>query len=598
MKLGFSMTIDMLIVLAVIALAVYLFASEKLSVDLTAIIVMVVLIMTGVVSPSEGISGFSNTATVTVAAMFILSAALQKTGAVNFLGEISSKTFKFNFWVGLIGTMILVGTASAFINNTPVVAIFIPIMLGVAATNKISPSRLLMPISFASMFGGVCTLIGTSTNILVSSIAVQHGLPALGMFEFTKMGLVFFGVGMLYMALFGVRLIPDRAPEDNLTDKYRMNDYLTDIILLSDAKSIGKRVADSPLVKELEIDILEIIRNGQRMLVPISDIVLKESDLLRVRCDIKQLQQLKERVGIQMKSDCQLHDGDFQCEDLTLTEVVVAPNSRLIGKTIKSSYFRNIFHATALAVRHRGQLYNMGFADMPLNAGDAILVETRREHYDALKNNKNFVIVSDIETPQYRKNKIISAVAVIAGVIATAALGIMPIMVGAIIGAIAMVIIGCITLEEAYDAIDWKVIFLLGGIISLGVALEKTGTAMYLSGKMIQFLGGFGPVAIVAALYLLTSMLTETMSNNATAVLLAPIAIAAAEAMGVNPTPFLMAIAFAASASFMTPVGYQTNTMIYGVGQYRFTDFTKVGAPLNLIFWILATLLIPVFFPF
>ncbi|MDI6741379.1 MAG: SLC13 family permease [Smithella sp.] len=592
------MTIDMLIVLAVIALAVYLFASEKLSVDLTAIIVMVVLIMTGVVSPSEGISGFSNTATVTVAAMFILSAALQKTGAVNFLGEVSSKTFKFNFWVGLIGTMILVGTASAFINNTPVVAIFIPIMLGVAATNKISPSRLLMPISFASMFGGVCTLIGTSTNILVSSIAVQHGLPALGMFEFTKMGLVFFGVGMLYMTLFGVRLIPDRAPEDSLTDKYRMNDYLTDIILLSDAKSVGKRVADSPLVKELEIDILEIIRNGQRMLVPVSDIVLKENDLLRVRCDIKKLQQLKERVGIQMKSDCQLHDGDFQCEDLALTEVVVAPNSRLIGKTIKSSYFRNIFHSTALAVRHRGQLYNMGFTDMPLNAGDAILVETRREHYDALKNNKNFVIVSDIETPQYRKNKIISAVAVIAGVIVTAALGIIPIMVGAIIGAIAMVIIGCITLEEAYDAIDWKVIFLLGGIISLGVALEKTGTAMYLSGKMIQFLGGLGPVAIVAALYLLTSMLTETMSNNATAVLLAPIAIAAADAMGVNPTPFLMAIAFAASASFMTPVGYQTNTMIYGVGQYRFTDFTKVGAPLNLIFWILATLLIPVFFPF
>jgi di/tricarboxylate transporter len=350
------MTIDMLIVLAVIALAVYLFASEKLSVDLSAMIVMVVLIITGVVTPSEGISGFSNTATVTVAAMFILSAALQKTGAVNFLGDVSSKIFKFNFWVGLLGTMILVGTVSAFINNTPVIAIFIPIMLGVAATNKISPSRLLMPISFASMFGGVCTLIGTSTNILVSSIAVQHGLPALGMFEFSKMGLVFFGVGMVYMTLFGIRLIPARATQDNLTDKYRMNDYLTDIILLSDAKSIGKRVADSPLVQELEIDVLEIIRNGQRLLVPVSDIVLKEDDLLRVRCDIKQLQKLKERVGIQMKSDCQLQDGDFQCDDLALTEVVVAPNSRLIGKTIKSSYFRNFFHATALAVRHRGQV--------------------------------------------------------------------------------------------------------------------------------------------------------------------------------------------------------------------------------------------------
>jgi di/tricarboxylate transporter len=393
-------------------------------------------------------------------------------------------------------------------------------------------------------------------------------------------------------------LIPVREAEDNLTDKYRMNDYLTDIVLEEGAKSIGMRVEDSPLVKELEIDVLEVIRNRQRLLVPVSDIVLKENDLLRVRCDIKQLQQLKERMGIQMKSDCQLHDEDFRCDDLTLTEVVVAPNSRLIGKTIKSSYFRNVFRATALALRHRGQLYNIGFADTPLNAGDAILVEARKENYEALKGDKNFVIVSDIDLPQYRKDKIIPAVLIIAGVIVTAATGILPIMVGAIIGAILLVTVGCITLEEAYDAIDWQVIFLLGGIISLGVALETTGAAMYLSGKLIHILGGFGPMAIVASLYFVTSLLTETMSNNATAVLLAPIAIAAAATMGVSPTPFLMAIAFAASASFMTPVGYQTNTMIYGVGRYKFADFLKVGTPLNLIFWIVATLLIPFFFPF
>ncbi|NLX52040.1 MAG: SLC13 family permease [Deltaproteobacteria bacterium] len=592
------MTLDMLMVLGVIVLAVFLFASEKLPVDLTSILVMTVLIVSGILTPTEGLSGFSNVATVTVGAMFILSAALQKTGAVTFLGSLSSKIFRFNFWVGLVGTMVLVGVASAFVNNTPVVAVFIPIMLGLAATNKLSPSRLLMPMSFASMFGGVCTLIGTSTNILVSSIAVQHGLPALGMFEFTKLGLVFFAAGTLYMALVGVRLIPRQPAEENLTDKYRMQNYLTDIVLEEKAKSVGARVADSPLVKELDLDILEVIRNGHRLLVPVSDIVLAAGDLLRVRCDIRQLQTLKDRMGITMKSDCELHDTDFRCEELLLTEVVVAPNSRLIGKTIKSSAFRNIFHATALALRHNGQLFNTGFADTPLKAGDAILVEARRENYEALKSNNDFIIVSDIETPQYRKSKILPAVLIILGVIVTAALGIVPIMVGAIVGAILLVVAGCITLEEAYDAIDWKVIFLLGGVISLGVALEKTGTAMYLSGKMIQFLGGWGPVAIVAALYIATTLLTEMMSNNATAVLLAPIAIAAAKAMGVNPTPFLMAIAFAASASFMTPVGYQTNTMIYGVGGYKFSDFLRVGTPLNIIFWILATLLIPVFFPF
>ena len=224
------MTSEMLIVLGVILLAIFLFASEKLPVDLTSILVMAVLIISGILTPTEGLSGFSNVATVTVGAMFILSAALQKTGAVTFLGSLSSKIFRFNFWVGLVGTMVLVGVVSAFVNNTPVVAVFIPIMLGLAPTNKLSPSRLLMPMSFASMFGGVCTLIGTSTNILVSSIAVQHGLPALGMFEFTKLGLVFFAAGTLYMALVGVRLIPPHPAEDDLTDKYRMQNYLTDIV--------------------------------------------------------------------------------------------------------------------------------------------------------------------------------------------------------------------------------------------------------------------------------------------------------------------------------------------------------------------------------
>jgi di/tricarboxylate transporter len=464
--------------------------------------------------------------------------------------------------------------------------------------NKISAARLLMPISFASMFGGVCTLIGTSTNILVSSIAVQHGLPAFTMFEFTALGLVFFAVGMVYMTVFGVRLIPDRNAAGDLTQKYRMHDYLTDVVLLGNTKSIGVKVGESPLVRELEIDILEVIRDGRRVRTPLSETVLQENDLLRVRCDIRQLQKLKDRVGIGMKTDCELHDEDFRCEDLSLTEVIIAPNSMLVGKTIKSSRFRNVFRATALALRHKGELFNAGFSETPLSAGDAILVEARKENYEDLKNDLNFVIVSDIEVPQYRREKIIPALLIIAGVVITATMGLLPIMVGAIIGCLLLVGTRCLTLEDAYHAIEWNVIFLLGGIISLGIALEKTGAAMLISNNMIDLLGFLGPVAIVSALYLLTSLLTETMSNNATAVLLAPIAIAAAVTMGVSPKPFLMAVTFAASASFMTPVGYQTNTMIYGVGQYRFTDFLKVGTPLNLIFWVIATLLIPVFFPF
>jgi di/tricarboxylate transporter len=592
------MTTEMLIVTGVIIVAIILFVTEKIPVDLTAVIVMGILLLSGIISPSEGLSGFSNTATVTVAAMFIVSAALTKTGAVEYLGVLSSKIFKYNFWFGLIITMIFVGAVSAFINNTPVIAVFIPILLSIAADNKISPAKLLMPVSFASMFGGVCTLIGTSTNILVSSIAEQHNQPAFSMFEFTSLGITFFAAGMIYMIFFGVNLIPKRKYKGELIEKYNMGDYLTDIILLPEAKSVGKRLADCPLVQDLEIDVLEVIRNNKRLLRSPSEIILEANDLLRVRCDIKQIQKLKDRVGVVLKSDFELHDADFETENLKLVEAIVAPNSNLIGKTIKSSRFRNVYRANALAIRQRGQLLQKDLISIVLKAGDAILLEVRKEDYSLLRTNKDFVIVSDIDIPKFRRDKILLVLLIAAGIIAFAALEILPIMVSAIIGCIFLILTKSISLEEAYRAIDWKVIFLLGGILSLGIALEKTGTALFVSDKMVGAIGYLGPVALVAAFYLLTSLLTETMSNNATAILLAPIAITVAESMGISSRPLLMAVAFAASASFMTPVGYQTNTMIYGVGQYKFSDFIKVGGPLNFIFWLLATLLIPVFFPF
>jgi len=591
------MTVDMIIVLAVILVAIVLFATEKIPVDLTAVIVMCILLLSGIISPEEGLSGFSNTATVTVAAMFIVSAALRKTGAVNYLGILCSNIFKQSFWFGLIGTMISVGIVSAFINNTPVVAVFIPILLSVSKDNNISISKLLMPISFASMFGGVCTLIGTSTNILVSSIATQHGLSAFTMFEFSSLGILFFIAGMIYMIFLGVRLIPNRSAQEELTEKYRMNDYLTDIVLLPNAKSVGYRIPESPLVKELDIDVLEVIRNKERLHQLTSDIILQANDVLRVRCDIKQIQKIKDRVGIAFLSNQKLKDLDFAAEELMLVESIISPNSVLIGKSLKSANFRDVFSANALAIRHRGKLFNTELSGIKLSAGDALLLEVRKEFFNKLMNDKNFVIVSEIETQKFRKEKVITALIIVSGIIITAASGILPILVSALVGSALLVITGCITLEESYKAVEWNVVFLLGGIISLGIALEKTGAAILLSNEIISILGVLGPVAIIAAFYLLTTLLTSVMSNNATAVLLAPIAITTAATLNVDPKPFLMAVTFAASASFMTPVGYQTNTMIYGVGQYKFLDFIKVGTPLNLILWILATIFIPIFFP-
>ncbi len=592
------MTLEIALVFGVILVAVVLFVTEKVSVDLTAISVMGLLLVLGIITPEEGVSGFSNSATVTVAAMLVISGALAKTGSVNFLGAISSKIFKYNFWTGLFVTMVVVAVVSAFINNTPVMAVFIPILLGVGRENAISPSRLLMPVSFASIFGGVCTLIGTSTNILIGSIAVQYGQPAFGMFEFSGLGIIFLAFGVTYMMLIGVRMIPSRQDAGGLTGKYDMGKYLTDIILLPEAPSVGQKLYESPLFKEIKIDVLNVKRDNRRLTEPLSRIVLRANDVLRAHCNIEQLQKIKDRVGVMLQSDYKMKDSDFSDEELVLAEAIVAPNSGLIHKTIKSSWFRNIYRATALAIRQRGQLMHHGFINTVLKAGDAILLEISKENYAHLKKHRDFVIVSDIDTPVYRRDRIIQSLLIVTGVIVTAATSILPIMVSAILGCILLIVTGCISIEEAYESIDWKIIFLLGGIIPLGLALQKSGAALLIANGVMGALGAYGPLVVLSALYLLTSLLTEMISNNATAVLLAPIAIIMSEAMGVSPRPMLMAVAFAASSSFMTPVGYQTNTMIYGVGRYRFFDFVKVGTPLNLLFWVLGTLLIPQFFPF
>ncbi|MBX2991230.1 MAG: SLC13 family permease [Bacteroidetes bacterium] len=592
------MTVEMIVVLAVVLLAVVLFATERFPVDQVALTIMAILLLSGIITPQEGIAGFSNTATVTVGAMFVLSAGLFRTGVVNYLGALVVRLFKFNLWVALLATMVVVGGLSAFVNNTPIVAIFLPIMLGASRDIGTPASKLLMPLSFASMFGGVCTLIGTSTNILISSIAVRYDQAPFGMFEFSALGLIFFAAGTIYMMVIGIRLIPTRESDTMLTDKFGLGEYITEVILQPEAKSVGTQLNNCPLVEELGVQVLDVFRDGKRLHVSPASTTLAAGDLLRVVGDVKKIKALQERVGITIKPSMKFTDADLESEDMLLVEAIVAPISNLAGKSLKQSQFRSRFNATVLAIRHRGTLMRENLGDTRLRSGDSLLLEIAKDQIDAFRASNEFVFVSEVGLPKFRRRKVIPALLIVAGVVSGAALGLVDIVAAAIAGSVLLVLFRCITMEEAYRAIDWKVIFLLAGTLSLGLALEKTGAAALLSTQLIALVGDLGPVALVAVFYLLTSLLTETMSNNATAVLLAPIAIGSAQAMGVDARPLLMAVAFAASASFMTPVGYQTNTMIYGVGRYRFADFLKVGAPLNLIFWILATLLIPVFWPF
>lgn len=588
------MTIEIMLILGLVVSAVILFATERIPVDLTAMILMGAMLLSGIISPHEAIGGFSNPATVTVGAMFILSAGLFKTGAVNVIGTMLGRLGRINFWLVLIVLMLVVGVLSAFINNTAAVAIFLPVVLSIARDTGVSAGRLLMPLSFASMFGGVCTLVGTSTNILVSSIAERHGLSPLGMFEMSGLGLIFFAVGGAYMLLIGVRLIPDRIGSANNGAIFGSGNYLIEIVLESDARSVGKTLDESPLLQDVKILSAEVFRDGQRLNEPADQLVLQVGDHLKLHCDLENFSKLKERRGIVLRHE---NNRDVS-EEAVLVEAVVAPGSTLDGRSLKQARFRSRYGLTALAARHRGQIMRDDLETMQLRSGDVLLFEVDKQHLEQLQEDRTFVLVSQVGLPTFRKSRMMIGVAIVVGVVLAAATGLVPIVSGAIVGCILMVMTRCLTLEEAYGAINWQVIFLLAGVLTLGTALEKSGAAALLGGLLVGTAGAFGPVALVSALYLATSLLTEMMSNNATAALLAPIAIAAAETMGIDSRPFLMAITFAASASFMTPVGYQTNTLIYGPGQFRYADFLKVGTPLNIIFWVLATIFIPRFWPF
>ncbi|MHB8057735.1 MAG: SLC13 family permease [Desulfuromonadaceae bacterium] len=588
------MTLEIALVLGLVVSAVILFATERLPVDLTAMIIMGAMLLSGIITPQDAIGGFSNPATVTVGAMFILSAGLFKTGAVNLTGSLLGRVGKKSFWLVLVVMMLLVGVLSAFINNTAAVAIFLPVVMTIARECGFSAARLLMPLSFASMFGGVCTLIGTSTNILVSSIAERHGLAPIGMFETTALGLIFFAAGAAYMILVGVRLIPERAVDTVHSPGFGSGEYQIEIVLEPEARSVGTVLRDSPLLQDVNISSIQVFRQGELLKETDDILLLQAGDHLKVCCDLENFRKLQERSGVALRHGVNSESS----EEAKLVEAVIASGSTLDGRSLKQSRFRSRYGLQALAIRHRNKVMREHLEEMPLKAGDVLLFEIEPEHLEQLREDRTFVLVSEVDLPLFRKSRMLTASAIVTAVVLTAATGAVPIIAGAIVGCIMMVLSRCITLQEAYAAINWQVIFLLAGVLTLGTALETTGAAHLLGDVLVEALGSWGPMVLVAGLYLVTSLLTELMSNNATAALLAPVAIAAAESLGVDSRPLLMAITFAASASFMTPVGYQTNTLIYGPGQFRYADFLRVGTPLNIIFWILATIFIPRFWPF
>ncbi|WP_116127613.1 SLC13 family permease [Lewinella sp. IMCC34183] len=582
--------------------AVILFVTEWLSVDLIAMLIVVALVVGGVISPQEGLAGFSNDATLTVAFMFVLSAALLKTGALQQIAGTMAMGFRRRPRRSLFQLILVVAFSSAFINNTPVVAVFIPVIIRIAATAKIRPSKLLIPLSYASIFGGLCTLIGTSTNILISGVATTHGLAGLDMFTITPIGLVLLGIGAMYLTYFSSRLLPDRETEGNLEDKFSLHDYLAEIVILNHPDLAGKRIMDSPLVRELDMDIIEVRRENQSFVLPPGDFRLVMGDTLKVRCDRKKILGLKDWVRLVDNSgSVRVMGTGLERDNSSLVEMVVTPNSEFVGKTLREVDFRRSYRAVPLAIRQREETLHEHLYRLQLTPGDVILAEVKSHYVSELQHieqeqDSPFILLSSDTIADFHRGRFYFVSALILGVITIATLGLLPISIAALLGVCVLVLARTINMSEAYEAIDWKIVFLLAGALSLGRAMSNSGlddtVAALLTGRIFEW----GPYALIAALYLSTTLLTEVMSNNATAALLAPVAIAAAEQVGIDPLPLLVTVAVAASASFLTPVGYQTNAMVYSAGRYKFMDFTRIGAPLSLIFWVVTTLAVPLLF--
>lgn len=584
--------------LGVLIVALIAFVAEWLPVDLTALSVAVVLMLVGLVTPDEGVSGFSNSATITVMAMFILSSGITRTGViqtvrdwlVNWGGKNPSRQI---FVLGII-----IGPISAFINNTAVVAIFLPIVEDWCKKQKISVSKLLMPLSFVTVLAGMITLIGTSTNIVASGISKKLGYGEFHLFQFTLLGIITFGIGLVYLAIAAPRILPDRKPVegDLLAENYGLKDYLTEVIIPPTSSLIGRSLRDSGLQRKFDIDILELVRNKVHLPQPFVDKVLQAGDILIVRSSREDLLKIRDERGIEILPDVQ-----FQNEHLTeaissgeekIAEVMILSNSRLIGSTLKDLRFRQRYNATVLAVRRGAETLKGRLGKIPLRFGDLLLVQGPKQSFLGLQTTRELLVLEEKDVESLRRDKAWIALAITLGVIVIAALDWAPILVTSLAGVILMVITGCLKPGEVYGSVRWDIIFLLAGLIPLGIAMDNSGTTAWMAKYLVGAGGNLSGYWILLFFYLITSFLTEILSNNAAVVLMIPVAVEVAKTLGLNPYAFMFAVTFAASNSYLTPIGYQTNTMVYAPGGYKFLDFTRLGLPLNIILSIITPWLI------
>ena len=598
------MTLEIAIVLGVITLMFILFVGELFPLDVTALSILAVVLVLGYISPEEAISGFANPAVIIIALLFVLSHALQKSGILEYMVIRLNKLTERSRFLGLFVFLISVALASAFVNNTAIVAIFIPLTIRLAQKYNLSPSKLLMPLSYIAIIGGTLTLVGTSTNLLVNSIYVNtiSSSPPLGMFEFAKFGLVMLVIGVAYLLIAVPFLLPSRTVTSSLTKSYHMGGYLTELKVSEESPLVGRTCKERAVNKNYDITVLDILRDGKLISKNIRDTIIYPEDILFVRGSLENFLRMKEVEKVTMLTDEKLTQDELIHDDNTLVECLITNRTDLVGKSLMEINFRRRFGSFILAIRREGEILRKKIAHVVLQAFDTLLIYGPIEKIKELSDSGDFIVLGEIEATLQKHKYWWVSVAVILGTVILAALGIVPILKGALIGAIFLLVIRVITANEAYQSINWQVIVLIAALIPLGIVIQKSGTAFWIGTVLNDIANAFNPLIrptiMLSLIYLVTIILTETTSNAATAIIMTPIAISAAQQMGLDPRTFVFAVCFAASASFITPIGYQTNLMVYSPGGYKFTDYVRVGLPLAIVLWCMATWLIPILWPF
>jgi di/tricarboxylate transporter len=596
------LTTDNILVLGILAVAILLFVSERLRVDVVAMVVLVALVLTGLVTVEEAFSGFASPAVIVVWAVFIVSAGLTRSGVADLIARQVLRLAGHSQLRLVALIMVAVGLMSAFMSNVGAAAILLPAVMSVARTTDIPPSKLLIPLAWASLLGGNVTMIGTPPNILASSILESYGgIKPFAFLDFAPMGIVVLAAGILYMVLVGRWLLPERTPGGGLADRYPVQEYLTEARVADDSPLVGKTVQEADLERRHGLNVIHVhlcCQEGETVSAT-TEHRLQPGDELHLEATAKSILDAAQTLGLTPVPDrpIQCWEPEPERSAFELAEVVLAPTSGLRCKTLQEIDFRCRFGLAVLAIRHQGETFFERLGEVSIDLGDSMLLQGPVDKINLLRHERDFLLLDMPPLETRRTEKVPVAVAILLGVLAVVAAGWLHVSAAMFIGALLMVLSGTLTMDEAYRSIDWKSVFLIAGMLPLGLAMQSTGTAQLLADQIVALVGDWGPLAVMMGIYLVTGLLTEVISNAAAAVLAVPIAIDAALSLGADPRAFVMAIVIAASTSFLMPIGHQVNVLVFGPGGYRFADYTKVGVWLNLILFILTALILPLIWP-